>query len=86
MYYESLDVIIDIGKEDLIWYAQLDPRLQNPMVPPQYVPILSNFSPWVLYHLLLCVCRDGHQRGICWDSAFNLSHVTYCDQPFSSSV
>lgn len=30
-------------------------------------------------HMFICVCREGHERGFCWNGGFNISHVMVGD-------
>ncbi|KAL6859181.1 hypothetical protein ACP4OV_018183 [Aristida adscensionis] len=34
--------------------------------------ILSNLAKYIIHQMLVCVCRLGHQRGLCWNGGFQL--------------
>ncbi|RLM54925.1 hypothetical protein C2845_PM10G02320 [Panicum miliaceum] len=54
-------------------YKQFDPSNQKQ---PTFALFWDTFSRYIIHHLLVCICRDGHeQRNICWDGAFDIADI-----------
>ncbi|RLN11693.1 hypothetical protein C2845_PM09G02390 [Panicum miliaceum] len=78
--YHELDDVLNKNRQQMFYsvllpqdYKQFDPH--NPKQPTSAL-FWGTFSRYIIHHLLVCICRDGHERRkVCWDGAFDVADI-----------